>query len=335
MIQIILSLIISLLFVPASFGISISAGEEAPSFNLKSTEGGSLSLNQQKGTVTVIIFWRTDQERSILALKDANDILKNYKGKGMQVLGIIEDSDDIKLAKKIIAENGMTFPLLIDRDRKVYSDYGIRVFPTSVIVDREGAIAYDIPSHPLTYKTKLRGYIKKVLGEINESELKDVVSPHTAGTDQGSLEAQRQYNLALKFTESGLLDMAVNSVTKSIEARPDMLKAHILHGFLHLELKDTDQALNAFKRALELSPGSNDAKTGLGGALILKGDLDRAIEVLEPATVANPYPQMTYYELGKAYEKKGEKDKSIEMYKKAIEKIIKKQILPSSISRCK
>ena len=69
--------------------------------------------------------------------------------------------------------------------------------------------------------------------------------------------------------------------------------------------------------------------------MILKGDIDRAIEILDDAAVANPYPQMTYYELGKAYELKGEKDKSIEMYKKAIKKIIDKQILPSSISRCK
>ena len=43
---------------------------------------------------------------------------------------------------------------------------------------------------------------------------------------------------------------------------------------------------------------------------------------------------MTYYELGKAYELKGDKDKAIEMYKKAIEKIINKKILPLSVSKC-
>ncbi len=63
--------------------------------------------------------------------------------------------------------------------------------------------------------------------------------------------------------------------------------------------------------------------------------LDEAIEILNEAAVANPYAQMTYYELGKAYELKGDSVKSMEMYKKAIEKIIHKQILPSSISKCK
>jgi tetratricopeptide (TPR) repeat protein len=43
---------------------------------------------------------------------------------------------------------------------------------------------------------------------------------------------------------------------------------------------------------------------------------------------------MTYYELGKAYELKGDKDESIKMYKKAIEKIIHKAVLPSSVAKC-
>jgi hypothetical protein len=42
---------------------------------------------------------------------------------------------------------------------------------------------------------------------------------------------------------------------------------------------------------------------------------------------------MTYYELGRAYELKDEKNKALEMYKKALEKIIDKAILPSFISR--
>jgi tetratricopeptide (TPR) repeat protein len=200
---------------------------------------------------------------------------------------------------------------------------------------RKVSSTHSIPSHPLTYKKILTGYIKKDLGEIDEVGLQKAISPHKKIKDEASVAALRMYNLALKFTKSGMLDMAINTAVKSVEAKPEMAKTHILIGFLYLETKKPDKALEAFNRAIELDPLSNDAKTGLGGALILKGDIDDAIEILESAAVTNPYPQMTYYELGKAYELKGEKDKSIEMYKKAIEKIIKKQILPASISKCK
>ena len=331
----IISFVMFLLVTPVSNAISISHGGEAPDFTLTSVDGKTTSLHEHQDKVVVIIFWRTEQDRSLLALKDVKDLLDKYKDKGMQVLSIIEDSDDKEQAQKIFMENHFDYPLLVDSDRNVYGKYGVRVFPTTVIVDKEGTLLYDIPSHPLTYRTKLRGYIKKILGEIDEAELEEELSPHKEEKDKSYLEASRLYNLSLKFTEARLYDQAINTLKQSIDADPKMEQSYILAGFLYLETKEGDKALESFQQALELSPDSNDAKTGLGGALILKGEIDKAIEVLESAAVANPYPQMTYYELGKAFEIKGEKDKSIEMYKKAIAKIIEKKILPSSVSKCK
>ncbi|UCD36263.1 MAG: redoxin domain-containing protein [Nitrospiraceae bacterium] len=335
MIFIIFSIVTFLLFTPASNAISIAHGGEAPAFTMNSADGKRVSLSDLKGKVVVMIFWRTDQERSVLALQDAMDVLNKYKAKGMEALGIIEDSDNRDVAVAILKDHGIDFPLLIDKERRTYGDYGVRVFPTTVIIDKQGILAYDIPSHPLTYKTKLRGYVERALGEISESQLEDVLSPHKEGADQSTLEATRLYNLALRFTETQMYEMAIDSANKSIGANPKMTDSHILSGFLYLETGQKEKALASFQKALELAPESNDAKTGLGGAYVLMGEADKAIEILQSAAVANPYPQMTYYELGKAYELKGDKDKSIEMYKKAIQKIIDKKVLPSSVSRCK
>src|SRR4030065_996285 len=180
----------------------------------------------------------------------------------------------------------------------------------------------------------LEGNLQFILGEIDEAKLKNMLSPHREEQDKSLLEAERRYNLALKFTEDKLFDQDIETAKKSIEAKPDIAKSHILLGFLLLETKEADKAVEEFNKALEIDPNSHDAKTGLGGALILKGDIEKAVKDFTAASVANPYPQMTYFELGKAYELKGEKDKAIEMYKKAMEKIIKKKVLPSSISKC-
>lgn len=330
-----LALVFLIFFSPVSYAIGIPAGEKAPDFNLTSLEGERLSLSKNDGKATALIYWRPDHKRSLLALKDAREVLRKLKGKDIRVITIVAESESLDLIKSALVDNKIDFPVVVDRGRKFYSDYGIRVYPTTVIVDKDGIITHSIPSHPLTFKNLFEGYIKKALGEIDESKLNDMLSPHNEKVDKTHLEATRLYNLAMKFTENGMTELAVNSVKKSIEVKPDMLKSRILLGFLYLELEDTDNALTTFNKALELDPHSNDAKTGLGGALIMKGDLDRAIKILNDAAVANPYAQMTYYELGKAYELKGEKDRSIEMYKKAIEKIVHKQILPSSISKCK
>lgn len=329
-----LALIFMILLSPVSYAINIPAGEKAPDFNLTTLEGERLSLSRNDGKTTVLIYWRTEHKRSLLALKDARDVIKKLKGKNVRVITIVAGNETLPLVKSTAAENKIDFPVVVDHGRQFYSDYGIRVYPTTVIVDKDGIITHSIPSHPLTYKKLFEGYILKSLGEIDDSKLNDMLSPHNAEVDKSLLEALRLYNLAMKFTENGMIELAGNSARQSIEVKPDLLKSHILLGFLYLELKDPDSALKTFNKALELDHHSNDAKTGLGGALIIKGKLDEAIEILNDAAATNPYAQMTYYELGKAYELKGEKDRSIEMYKKAIEKIIHKQILPSSISKC-
>ncbi len=328
-------LVFMFLLSPVSDAISVEIGEVAPDFTLSSINGDIISLGETKGSVTVLLYWRTGQKRSLAALKDSKDILKFFKGKDVNVISVIADSENQDEVKSFFSENKIDFPVVVDSGRQLYSNYGIRVYPTTVIIDREGIIAHNIPSHPLSYKKILKGHLKKALGEINEKELEESLSTHTKKIDEATLESHRHYNLAMKFVESGQIELAIMTAKKSVDAKLELVEPHVLLGFLYIEDKEADMALEAFNTALELDPHSNDAKTGLGGALIMKGDADKAIEILTSASVSNPYPQMTYYELGKAFEMKGEKDKSIAMYKKAIDKIIHKQILPSSISKCK
>ena len=329
------TLLLALIFLisPASNAIGVPIGEKAPDFSLLSPEGEVASPYKFRGKILVLIFWRTDQKRSLLALEDANELLEKYEKKGMRVITAIQDSDNVEEAKKIISDIG-NLPLYVDKDREAYGDLGVRVFPTTILIDKEGVIAYDIPSHPVSYKIKLQGYFRKLIGEISEEEMKTAISPEQKVKNEAALEATRRYNLALKFIEMRLPDQAIDAAIKSVEAKPDMIKSLILLGFLYLNVNEADKALDAFDKALKIEPGSNDARTGRGGALVLKGEADKAIEILSEAAVANPYPQRTYYELGKAYELKGNKDKSMEMYKKAIEKIVQKKILPSSVSKC-
>ncbi|MCK5426252.1 MAG: TlpA family protein disulfide reductase, partial [Thermodesulfovibrionia bacterium] len=231
-----------LLLSPA-YAISVALGGNAPDFSLKTAEGKTISLGEYKNKVVVLIYWRTDQERSLLALKDGQHIFNTYRNKGVQVLGLTAESEHLEAIKKVYVDYEIEFPILLDPDRQVYGDYGIRVYPSTVIIDKEGKIAYDVPGHAVTYKDAVEGYIRYILGEIGDAELQEIVSPHKKEEkDKSLLEAERRYNLALKFTEAGLIDQAIVAVKQSIDARGDMVKAHILFGFLLLEEKEADEA---------------------------------------------------------------------------------------------
>ena len=321
------SILFLLLLVTFAHAVSINAGEDAPEFILNSVDEQIISLEDFRGKIVVLIYWRPDQKRSHLALQDGKYISGTFRDKGVEVLGVIAKHDKMEEVRKIIKDNEIKFPVLMDSYRDVYSDYGIRVYPTTIIIDKSGKVAYSLPGHALTYKITLEAHLKYLLGEIDREQLKDMISPRKEKIDESALKAERMYNLALKFAESGLFDNAIEAVQKSIEAGPDIAKSYILFGSLLLRQEEADRAVENFSKALELQPSSHTAKTGLGSSLLLKGDVDGAIAALEEAAVANPYPVKTLYELGRAYELKGDKDKSLEMYKKALEKTFKNSIL--------
>jgi tetratricopeptide (TPR) repeat protein len=293
-----------------------------------------VSLSDFAGKIVVIIYWRTGQDRSTMAIKDVQDILLRYKDKELQVLGLIADDENQEAVQQILIDNAIDFPVLIDPDRQVYGAYGIRVSPMTVIIDKGGKLAYDLPGHSLTYKSVLEGHVRYVLGEIDEKEMQEMVSPHNLRIEESVLQAHRQYELAMKFAEIRFFDQSMEAANKSIEAERNFAPSHTLLGFLYLEGNEINKAYKEFDIALELDPGSNDAKTGLGAVLIIQGRIDSAIELLNIAAATNPYLEITYYELGRAYELRGERDMALELYKKAAEKFIKKRILPSLISKC-
>jgi tetratricopeptide (TPR) repeat protein len=330
-------LLLSFLFFlnTSAYGINIPVGAAAPDFFLKSLDGEFVTLEDYKGSILVFLYWNPEQERSLLAVDDWLDLFGKYREKGVGFISIIPEPENYEDVRKMVEEKKIGFPVMIDKGRKVFGSYEVRVYPSTVFISRDGKIAHDLPGHPLTYKSKTEGYLMYMLGEIGEEGLKDMLSPSNKAVDEALAAAEKKYNMALRYLESGLVELAVHSVKSSIEAKPDLIKSHILLGFLFIDMKEADDAVGAFKEALELNPDSHDAKTGLGGALILKGDIDGAIELLKEAARLNPYPQKAYYELGKAYELKGEKDKAAEMYRKVFEKAKGRNILPSKVFKCR
>jgi len=322
-------------FINIADAVSVSTGEQAPDFTLPSIDGSTVSLTNFKGSVVVFIYFRLEQTRSFMALEEINNIRTKYGEKEVQFIGINAEKDKKDELLNKMDELNIDFPILLDLERDVYGSYGISVYPTTLIIDREGKFIYGLPGHALTYKMALEGHLKFILGEITEKEMEEIVHPHQKHIDEAILMAHRKYNLALKFTEARLFDQAIEFVKQSIAAGPDMVKSHILLGYLYLDAKETDNAIEQFNTALHIDPSSKDAGTGLGAALIDTGNFDRAIDVLSKALLLNPGPERTLYELGRAYELKGDKENSDAMYKKSLGKIIEHHVLPSSVAHCR
>ncbi len=249
-------------------------------------------------------------------------------------MAIIAEAEKREEVASTIREAGVEFPVLFDPEREVYGSYGIRVYPSTVIIDREGKFRYGLPGHALSYRSKVEGMIRFMLGDIGRRELEEAFSPTRKKRDEQLLKAERRYNLALHFTEERLYDLAIDAARQSIGYKSGFAPPHILLGFLLLDDHEIDEAYAEFKKALELDPDSADAATGLGAALLQKGMTEEAIKILSSNRPEQSASLMNSYELGRAYHLSGNTDKALEIYRNILDRVVKRRVIPTAVSRC-
>ncbi len=314
-------LIILILFTPqhVAFSIESPIGKTVPDFTLKNIKGVDVSLKEFTGEVIVLIYWKDNHDYSYKALADYRDFIEVYKKRGVQFIGIAGETGEHEKVSKIVKDLKIKFPVLLDSSRAVLGSYGIRVYPTTLLIDRKGKLIHAIPGHPVLYNSILDGYLRYILGDIDDEELQTAISPQKMKVDESEVMAEREYNLALKFGEFGLISRATRTVKVAIRHKPDMIKAYNFLGFLYLESNETDNAINEFQKAIDIDPGSFEARAGIGITSLSQGKIDYAIKVLTEAANLNKESSVVYYELGKAYELKGDKNNAFNMYKKSLQ----------------
>ncbi len=115
-------------------------GNHAPLFTLKDTQGTNVSFSDFKGKVVLINFWATWCGPCKAEMPSLNNLYKALKDKGFAVLAISTDSSE-KPVRSFVAERGISFPVLMDKDKTVYSDkYAVFGLPMSFLIDRDGVV---------------------------------------------------------------------------------------------------------------------------------------------------------------------------------------------------
>ncbi len=120
------------------------AASKAADFTLTDlTSGKEYSLEQFKGKVVMLNFFTFFCGPCREEMPYLNQIYNEYKGKGLQLIGIGLSSDPTQL-RFLIKQLGLEYPVLFGND-KVSAAYGnIEVVPTTIIIDRQGNIAQKI-----------------------------------------------------------------------------------------------------------------------------------------------------------------------------------------------
>lgn len=139
-------------------------GQAAPDFALKSSSGENLRLSEYRGDVVMVNFWATwcgpcRQEMPLL-----DEMYSKYERVGFSLLGVNIDENSSK-AMNMVAELGVSFPVLFDTRKEVSKLYEVDAMPVTVIIDREGTVRYVHHGYKPGYEQMYLDQIKSLLRE--------------------------------------------------------------------------------------------------------------------------------------------------------------------------
>lgn len=111
----------------------------APNFSLRDTEGEFVSLDQFTGNKPVILdffaTWSENCQRNVPSLSNFAEVYSDQ----LQVLGISIGETKVEVSD-FGSEYGITFPLLLDTDNSVASQYNVQFTNYHVLINKDGTI---------------------------------------------------------------------------------------------------------------------------------------------------------------------------------------------------
>ena len=114
---------------------------KSPNFVLNDLDGNQYQLSEYRGKVVIINFWATWCPPCRDEMPSMQRAWGQLQQEGIYMLGINvgEDEDTIF---QFTADYPVEFPLLMDSDSSVISQWPVRGLPTTFVVDPKGQIIY-------------------------------------------------------------------------------------------------------------------------------------------------------------------------------------------------
>ncbi|KKZ13397.1 MAG: alkyl hydroperoxide reductase [Candidatus Synechococcus spongiarum 15L] len=124
--------------------MAIGVGDQAPDFELPSSQGGTVRLQDLRGQPVVVFFYpRDDTPGCTTEACHFRDNLTHFQTLGATVLGV--SGDDLESHERFAAKHNLPFPLLADTGNGVRKRFGVpsaMFLPGRVtyVIDREGVV---------------------------------------------------------------------------------------------------------------------------------------------------------------------------------------------------
>ena len=136
----------------------------APDFTLRGADGRNVRLDELRGQVVLVNFWATWCGPCREEMPRLDALYQKYHKSGFVLLGVNVD-DDPHTALATAAKLNVSFPVLLDTDKKVSKLYDLNTMPSTVVIDRDGKMRFLHRGYRAgtegDYEQQIRGLLKE------------------------------------------------------------------------------------------------------------------------------------------------------------------------------
>jgi peroxiredoxin len=114
-------------------------GNLAPDITGVDVDGKPVRLSDYRGKVVLVNFWGTWCPPCRAMIPHEREMVEHkYKDRPFVMLGVASDSAET--LREFFKENPLPWPSIVDGNRIVSREWGVRNFPTLVLIDHKGVI---------------------------------------------------------------------------------------------------------------------------------------------------------------------------------------------------
>ena len=202
---------------------------------------------------TVLVFFRTGQERSATALHELARCERDLAGKPVRWVALVSSVEDPAAVKADVKASGIAMPVLIDERDAFYQQLEIRQHPAVVFLDAQWRVVAAEAFRQLDFCDVVKARVRFVLGEATQAELDAALNPPASALPgQDPLKkAMRDVNMARKLLDMAAYDGAIQACQKALSVAP-VAEAYALMGDAYRKQGDCGAARKAYASALQL-----------------------------------------------------------------------------------
>lgn len=133
-------------------------GKPLPAFQLVKFDGSPLLSEDLKGKLVLLDFWEVWCGPCVASLPRIKELHEKYKGAGLEVIGIIHQTDHLKTARLIEVKFRPGFTMAAGNE-KTRNDFSLQAVPLYILVNRKGEIVLVSEGFPEILEERIRTYL--------------------------------------------------------------------------------------------------------------------------------------------------------------------------------